>query len=246
MAVLVEESSVPLSAFDRWLVAVKRRETPAASLAHDAYRFLHDLHLPDVRPVRFAYRTLGLAYDAYVDGRELLLAKMLWEPMLRARCQGMGRRVSVLNAPYVRGHVRIRIGDDCYFSSFTVESGRFKDQPQLHIGSHCHVGYGTLFSVNDRVTIGDHVGISQRVAIQDSDGHPSDVLRRVRGESLGEKDLAPVTIHDYAWVGRDAHVLKGVTIGAGAIVASGSVVAGDIPDGAVAMGVPARVIRPAS
>jgi acetyltransferase-like isoleucine patch superfamily enzyme len=37
--------------------------------------------------------------------------------------------------------------------------------------------------------------------------------------------------------------LKGVTIGAGAVVASGSVVASDIPEGALAMGVPARVIK---
>ena len=66
---------------------------------------------------------------------------------------------------------------------------------------------------------------------------------RMRGEPLAAEDIAPVTIHDYAWVGRDAHVLKGVTIGAGAIVASGSVVATDVPDGAIAMGVPARVIR---
>ena len=242
---MVEEPGIPLSALDRWLVAVKRRETPAACLAHDAYRFWRDLHLPDVRSIRWAYRTAGLAFDAYVDASESLRAKLLWEPMLRARCQRMGRRVDVRNAPYVRGHVRIHIGDDCYLSSFTVESGRFKDRPELLIGRHCHVGYGAFFSVNDRIAIGDHVGISQRVAIQDSDGHPSDLRRRVRGESLGESDLAPVTIHDYAWIGRDAHVLKGVTIGAGAIIASGSVVAGDVPDGAVAMGVPARVIRPA-
>jgi acetyltransferase-like isoleucine patch superfamily enzyme len=65
----------------------------------------------------------------------------------------------------------------------------------------------------------------------------------MRGEPLAPNDISPVTIHDYAWIGRDAHVLKGVTIGAGAIVASGSVVATDVPDGAIAMGVPARVIR---
>jgi acetyltransferase-like isoleucine patch superfamily enzyme len=71
-------------------------------------------------------------------------------------------------------------------------------------------------------------------------------IRVEAGESLSGDDIAPVVIHDYAWIGRDAHVLKGVTIGAGAIVASGSVVATDVPDGAIAMGVPARVIRRAT
>jgi acetyltransferase-like isoleucine patch superfamily enzyme len=148
-----------------------------------------------------------------------------------------------MRAPYVRGHARIVIGSDCSFSSFDVDSGRFRDRPELRIGSHCHIGYDSLFAVNERISIGDHVGVSQRVVLRDSDGHPSDRARRMRGESLAPEDIAPVTIHDYAWIGRDSHILKGVTIGAGAIVASGSVVATDVPDGAIAMGVPARIIR---
>ncbi len=243
---MARQSPVPVSGFDRWLLAVKRRETPAARMAHDAYLSVRRLNIPDVRLTRATYRVLGVAYDTWIDGREIALAKLLWEPMLRARCHSIGRYVHLTSAPYVRGHVSITIGDDCFFSSFSVQSGRFRDRPELRIGNSCHVGYDALFSVNDRVTVGDHVGISQRVAVQDSDGHPSDLGRRMRGESLSGDDIAPVTIHDYAWIGRDAHVLKGVTIGAGAIVASGSVVASDVPDGAIAMGVPARVIRRAA
>jgi acetyltransferase-like isoleucine patch superfamily enzyme len=163
--------------------------------------------------------------------------------MLRARCDRVGSRVQLLRAPYIRGHTRIVIGDDCTFSSLDIHSGRFRDRPELCIGSHCEVGYDNLFAVNERITIGDHVGISQRVVVRDSDGHPSDPERRKRGEPLRAEDLAPVAILDYAWIGRDAHVLKGVTIGAGAVVASGSVVVSDVPDGAIAMGVPARVVR---
>ncbi len=232
-----------MNAFDRWLLSVKRRETPAARLAHDAFSWALRFNLPDTRGLRAFYGVVGVAYDAWVDARELAAAKLLWEPMLRARCVRVGGRVHLTKAPYVRGHARITVGDDCFFSSFTVESGRFRDRPELRIGDRCHVGYDVLFSVNERITIGDAVGISQRVALQDSDGHPADPARRRRGDTLLPQDLAPVTIHDYAWIGRDAHVLKGVTIGAGAIVASGSVVATDVPDGAVAMGVPARVIH---
>jgi carbonic anhydrase/acetyltransferase-like protein (isoleucine patch superfamily) len=240
---MAEESRVSLTGFDRWLLGVKRRETPAARMAHDAYLRLRAFNVPDSTITNVAYRILGFAYDGWVDAKEILLAKLLWEPMLRARCERVGERIHLTRAPYVRGHARILIGDDCSFSTLDVHSGRFRDRPELRIGNHCHVGYDTLFAVNDRVTIGDHVGISQRVVVRDSDGHPTDLARRMRGEPLAPEDMAPVTIHDYAWVGRDAHVLKGVTIGAGAIVASGSVVATDVPDGAIAMGVPARVIR---
>ncbi len=239
--------SLPLSAVDRWLLAVKRRETPAARLAHDAYRWILGARVPDSELLRRGYRLAGVVYDAYVDTREVVCAKLLWEPLLRARCAHIGERVHLTRAPYIRGHARIVIGDDCTLSSFDVHSGRFCDEPELTIGAHCHVGYDNLFAVNRRVVVGDHVGISQRVVIRDSDGHPTDLERRRRGDVLlREEDMAPVTIHEYAWIGRDAHVLKGVTIGAGAIVASGSVVTSDVPDGAIAMGVPARIIRPAA
>lgn len=239
--------SLPLSAVDRWLLAVKRRETPAARLAHDAYRWVLGARIPDTELLRRGYRLAGVVYDAYVDAREVVCAKLFWEPLLRARCAQIGERVHLTRAPYIRGHARIVIGDDCTLSSLDVHSGRFCDDPELIIGAHCHVGYDNLFAVNRRIVVGDHVGISQRVVIRDSDGHPTDLERRRRGDALlREEDMAPVTIHEYAWVGRDAHVLKGVTIGAGAIVAAGSVVTSDVPDGAIAMGVPARIIRVAA
>ena len=48
---------------------------------------------------------------------------------------------------------------------------------------------------------------------------------------------------DYAWLGVGVIVLSGVRIGKGAVVGAGSVVTRDIPDGGVAVGVPARVIK---
>jgi acetyltransferase-like isoleucine patch superfamily enzyme len=231
------------SAFDRWLLAVERRETPGARLAHDAYLALRGLSIPDGPVSRRAHRALGIASDVWVDAREMGLAKLLWEPMLRARSERVGKRVHLTQAPLVRGHARIEIGDDCFFSSFTVETGRLCEGPELRFGRACHVGHDVLFSVSERITIGDHVGISDRAAVADSDGHPLDLARRTRGDCLARADVASVTIHDYAWIGRDAQVLKGVTVGAGAIVASGSVVVSDVPEGALAMGAPARTIR---
>ena len=54
---------------------------------------------------------------------------------------------------------------------------------------------------------------------------------------------APITIEDDAWLATRAVVLKGVTVGRGAVVAAGAVVTKDVPPYTVAAGVPARVIR---
>ena len=232
-----------ISTFETWLLRVKRRETPAARLAHDAYRRMRAYNVPETRATRRLYGAMNVVYDVLVDAREMAASKLFYEPMLRARCERVGARVQLSSAPYVRGHARITVGDDCNFSSFSVAAGRFVDHPELRIGNSCTFGSTVFISVNKRVTLEDHVGVAGRVVIQDSDGHPSDPEKRMRGEIMTEQDIAPVLIKEYAWIGRSAHVMKGVTIGRGAIVASGSVVATDVPDGAIAMGVPARVIK---
>ena len=56
-------------------------------------------------------------------------------------------------------------------------------------------------------------------------------------------DTAPVTIEDDVFIGMNALVLKGVTIGAGSVVAAGCVVARDVPPRSVVVGNPARVVR---
>ncbi len=232
-----------MNRFDRWVLKVKRRETPAARLAHDAYHRLLDLRLPETDNSRRVFRMAYVAHDILVDSREWAAGKLLYEPMLRGRAFTCGPGLRITALPYIRGHVRIRIGANCTFGLFSVSSGRFIDKPQLIFGDGCTVGTDVLFNVNKRIMIGNHVGISGRVTIQDSDGHPSDPERRMRGEQITEADIGPVTIGDYAWIGRDAQVLKGVTIGKGAVVAAGSIVATDVPDGALAMGCPARVVR---
>jgi acetyltransferase-like isoleucine patch superfamily enzyme len=54
---------------------------------------------------------------------------------------------------------------------------------------------------------------------------------------------APIVIGDHVWIGANATVLKGVTIGNNVIIAAGAVVTKDIPENCIAAGVPAKVIR---
>ena len=56
-------------------------------------------------------------------------------------------------------------------------------------------------------------------------------------------DHAPIKIHDNVWIGERAIILKGVTIGKGAIIAIGAVVTKDVPEYAIVAGNPARIVK---
>lgn len=104
---------------------------------------------------------------------------------------------------------------------------------RVEIGPRTYLNRRTEVMCRERVTIGADCAISWDVSITDTDYHSID----------GQPDTAAVTIGDHVWVGARATVLKGVEIGAGAVVAAGSVVVSDVPAGCLVAGVPARVVR---
>lgn len=124
---------------------------------------------------------------------------------------------------------------------------------EVLIGSNCYVGDGTRIWSQASVRIGDDVLISHLVDIHDSDGHPIDADDRVldgrsilqgKGYHTPTKTLStPIVIGNRVWIGFKASILKGVTIGEGAIVAAGAVVTKDVPAYTVVAGNPAVVIR---
>jgi acetyltransferase-like isoleucine patch superfamily enzyme len=107
-------------------------------------------------------------------------------------------------------------------------------------GARISIGNGTYLNRNaevvaaQRVTIGRDCKIARDVIIMDTDQH------ELPGSGMVAK---PVHISDHVWIGSRAIVLKGVTIGPGAVVAAGSVVTKDVPAGAVVAGIPARTVR---
>jgi acetyltransferase-like isoleucine patch superfamily enzyme len=228
---------------DRVLDTVKRGESAPARLARSALDRLAEADIPDTQATRMLFGSVYFAHHLFVDMTEMLGSKMLYAPMLRARCESAGRGLNVYSMPFIRGHARITIGERCTFSTFGVRTGKFLDRPEITFGDQCFIAGQVVFFLNKRITLGSHVFIASWVDVQDSDGHPTDSKRRLEDDTLREEDIAPVTIGDNAWIGRDSHVLKGVTIGRGAVVAAGSVVSSDVPDNAIAMGVPARILR---
>ena len=114
---------------------------------------------------------------------------------------------------------------------------------------------GALFMCAERITIGSRVIVSYGVAIADCDFHPHDPeLRKLdaiantpHGDKRERPPLVsrPVAIEDDVWIGIGAFVLKGVRVGAGAVIDPGAVVTSDVAAGARVAGNPARVVATA-
>lgn len=128
--------------------------------------------------------------------------------------------------------------------SFEEAGGRIQIGDRTFIGRSHLVCYRSL-------AIGDDVIISWGVTIVDHDSHSIDWMDR-RNDVLewgaGRKNWdriahAPVVVSNRAWIGFNVSILKGVTIGEGAVIGAGSVVTRDIPPYSLAAGNPARVIR---
>jgi acetyltransferase-like isoleucine patch superfamily enzyme len=84
--------------------------------------------------------------------------------------------------------------------------------------------------------------VASGVRFMDSDAHPKDTQDRIADLPPKAEEIKPVKICKNAWIGQNVFILKGVTVGEGAIIGVNSVVITDIPAYSVAMGNPARVI----
>lgn len=231
------------SRFDPGLRQEDRSGAGAEELAQRAYARLRSWDVPESEAARILYGTAYQMHYVATDMAEWALSKLLWSPMLRARCEQCGSGLHVTAAPEIEGDARISIGRNCTFSTFSLRAGRAAGRPELTFGDHCFISFQVRFTLFERISIGNHVLIAGSADIQDSGGYPTDLSLRGRGDEMEETDVAPVEIHDHAWIGRGAHVHKGVTIGRGAVVAAGSVVVNDVPEETIAMGVPARILK---
>jgi acetyltransferase-like isoleucine patch superfamily enzyme len=110
----------------------------------------------------------------------------------------------------------------------------------ITVGDGC--GFtGTTLVAADRIAIGDRVLVGGNASIVDFDFHP--LTPEARAEAINAGAAAPIVIEDDVFVGMEALVLKGVTIGEGAVVGAGAVVTQDVPPRTVVAGNPATVVR---
>lgn len=116
---------------------------------------------------------------------------------------------------------------------------------KLSLGSG-YINHDCVMDCFSSISIGHEVAISERVVIRDSDNHAI-VTESNKNEgsnmNVDKQVLAPIVIQDHVWIGMNVIVLKGVTVGEGAIVAAGSVVNKDVPPHCMVAGIPAKVVK---
>lgn len=143
---------------------------------------------------------------------------------------------------------RIAIGDDSF-----IEGTLVTETPNavIEIGNNVFVGGDTLIAAAVSIVVEDDVLISYQCLITDADNHSlryserKNDLRawRTGMHSWDRVAKAPVRICRGAWLGARTIVVKGVTIGEGAVCGTGSVVTKDVAPYTIVAGNPARVVR---
>lgn len=106
------------------------------------------------------------------------------------------------------------------------------------IGDHTRIGIHC--TVIGPVTIGSHVNLAQGITVTALNHNFEDTGKRIDQQGVS---TIPVVIGDDVWIGANAVVLPGVTIGKHCVVAAGAVVTKDVPDFTVVGGVPAKILK---
>jgi acetyltransferase-like isoleucine patch superfamily enzyme len=229
---------------DRFLNRVKRAEGPF-------YRLVKKLVLAIISPKvtrlpGFLRPPLRLLYEMHFGA--IMVWHLCWNvlyryPLFQARCASIGRNVSIDRMPFVTGPVQIHIGNDVWMGgNISIASGRTMEAPQLIIRDHAEMSWNVAITVNREVIIEEYVRISWNCTISDSDGHPRQADLRAQNAPMNPRDIRPVRICKYAWIGNGSYIMKGVTIGEGAVIGANSSVISDVPPYSLALGNPAEVV----
>ena len=172
----------------------------------------------------------GLIYNANNDPE-------LQDEMLQTRCKlhqynSLSPDKIDEREALIRTIVDIQEGG-CIISPFYCDYGY-----NIHIGKGFFSNTNLVILDGAEVTIGNNVYIAPGVGIYTA-GHPLDVKRR----NAGLEYAYPIKIGNNVWIGAQCIILPGITIGDNAVIAAGTVVNRDVPNGMLVAGNPCRIIR---
>lgn len=147
---------------------------------------------------------------------------------------------------------KITIGHDC---DIRGELLTFGHGGEIIIGNNSFVGERSKIWSAKKIIIGNRVLISHNVNIHDNNSHPLDSklrhedfkhIKTVGLQKENNLEERKIIIEDDVWIGFNSTIMKGVKIGKGAIIGANTVIIKDVPDFAVCVGNPMRIIKYAS
>lgn len=183
-------------------------------------------------------RMLSYVYCSHVSDAFSSMRNRLYTGYLQRRFKHLGDNSVVYWHPYtLSGLENVSVGND----TIIEPDVQLTALGSVSIGSGCLIRRGAHITSVESITIGDGLLTGTNVLITDNT-HGTDNL----GTPPRERTVAgrgPVTIGKNVWLGNNVCIMPGVTIGDGAVIGANSIVTHNIPDHAVAAGVPARVIK---
>lgn len=168
-------------------------------------------------------------------------ARVLFPRHLRTGRQFSMEEGSMIIALSTRGIVfghRCTVGRFAYIAPTNPLVGEAGEG--LQVGDHSNIGPYSYIGCSGFIEIGHHVMMGPRVNLLSEQHNADDTATPMKMQGV---QRSFIRIEDDCWIGANATILAGVTIGRGSIVGAGAVVTRDVPPGSVVAGVPARVIR---
>jgi acetyltransferase-like isoleucine patch superfamily enzyme len=196
--------------------------------------------------------------SSWVPGALGLLLRRLLYPLLLASC---GRGVVFGQGVVLRHPGKIRIADGVTIDDLVVLDAKGTSNRGIELGEGVFLGRGTILSCKDGdIRLGDHTNLGfhcevfsgSTVTVGRHGLFAAQAYLVGGGHEFESADLAVIdqprtsrgiALGDNVWLGTGAKVLDGVRVGSDVVVGANAVVNTDLPDGAIAAGVPARVIR---
>ena len=177
-------------------------------------------------------RLIDLLIMNQVETRPRWYIRLL-APLYQHRGKGsvIHRSVRMDTPPYRK----FSLGDHSVIESFCCINNAVGD---VVIGHHTRVGLHN--TVIGPVAIGNHVNLAQGITVTALNHNFSDSNKRIDEQGVTTN---PVVIEDDIWIGANAVILPGVTIGSHSVVAAGAVVTKDVPPRSLVAGVPAKIIK---
>ena len=221
-------------------------------------RKYQDLVIGSRSLLRLVLHELVLLTSSWVPGALGLLLRKLLYPLLLG---SVGRGVVFGQGVVLRHPRKIRIGDFTTVDDLVVLDAKGAANRGIDIGRGVFLGRGTILSCKDgdivlgdetnlgfhceifsgsQVTVGRH-GLFAAQAYLVGGGHEFEDKGRAVIEQ--PRSSVGIALGDNVWLGTGAKVLDGVRIGSDVVVGANAVVNADLPDGAIAAGIPARVLR---
>lgn len=221
---------------------IRRHETRFYQALYGLINFVRNFTLPRIRLAGQIFNFIDLIFVQLWR----FLKNQYYYQILVYKCKYIGKGLRLDgDLPLILGDGQITIGNNVYIGNRQtwVVGLKVFDDVNLTIGDNTTLNYQTLISVAKSVTIGNNCKFAGEIKIFDNNSHPLDYIKRRNNEIMSESDVSAVYIEDDVWIGTQTIILKGVTIGKGAVIGAGSIVTKSIPPYSLAVGNPASVIK---